>query len=962
MAEKRSIHVIKLMQITFLKVLNICREQFLPMPYKNLISRARDCMSLAVFFAMLAGNVNAIVVPYNQTDEINSFQQTLSTEELHIIGDWQIAPVSEAFYVGPNQGNSEWWSSDEFNISERDCFFDDIFRFKVDGSFENIMDGLTWLEEWQTNSGSSFCGTPLAPHNGSSAGQWSLDSQASLLTLSGIGAHIGLPKVINGSEITNPYNAPASITYTISQLTDTEMTLDISVGFGWWGFKLIKVSTDSDYDGHADSIDAFPSNPDYHLDSDNDGMPDSWEQRYGLNYLHADDADSDLDNDGIFAVDEFLNGTVPQASLDIDGNGELDALTDGLLILRSFFELTNDSLIAGVIGNNSTYSSAEEIQSRIDLMQSSFDIDSNGEIDALTDGLIILRYLFDMRTNSLIKGVISPDGNRTDLNDILSYFDALTGLDSDNDGVLDIFDLFPNDPTKIVEEDISNPPEPEPITVPYDTPHQGLIDGASIWQLPNSPDGDRPDQCWLAVGSDADGEIYISGHDHSQNSMMYRLFQEDQTLRYIGDARTASQAANNWENGETAEKFHTRPIHHNGQVYVATLDSSSMNNSYLYTRGFHWYGYDIESEVFSDLSASEPNGVGGEHLQIVTIQKDPINNLLYGMTIPENKLVKYDIEAGQTTVLGKPSAWQGFFYSNRYMWVDSRGRVYISGGSSRSQWYQGESSDIFDHIWFYDPATGFGELENFELQGPNAMEVGQWERTNERLYVSDDQGHIYRFTDADASWEFLGRPGFSSSLKTWVFQLSADEEKIYIGLSDGNQPNAIYEYDIATGNSFELLEISDLDSQAAVENFITGYDSWDSQGSFYISNFSMYDGDNTYMLGINPVRIKVAKGILPELIEVTAEANNNEILVSRSGQTAAGLDVLYAIKGYNSANKLVAQTDGTLTLAAGQASLPIDPDSLSQPEDNSVVKREFIIIPDGNDYIAGDQRTVELTN
>jgi hypothetical protein len=444
--------------------------------------------------------------------------------------------------------------------------------------------------------------------------------------------------------------------------------------------------------------------------------------------------------------------------------------------------------------------------------------------------------------------------------------------------------------------------------------------------------------------------------------MMYRLFQEDQTLRYIGDARTASQAVNNWENGETAEKFHTRPIHHNGQVYVATLDSSSMNNSYLNTRGFHWYGYDTESEVFSDLSASEPNGVGGDHLQIVTIQKDPMNNLLYGMTIPENKLVKYDIEAGQTTVLGKPSAWQGFFYSNRYMWVDSRGRVYISGGSSRNQWYQGESSSVFDHIWFYDPDTGFGELQNFELQGPNAMEVGQWERTNERLYVSDDQGHIYRFTDANASWEFLGRPGFSSSLKTWVFQLSADEEKIYIGLSDGNQPNAIYEYDIATGNSFELLKISDLDSQAAIENFITGYDSWDSQGSFYISNFSMYDGDNTFMLGINPVRIKVAKGILPELVEVTAQGSDDGITVNRSGQTTASLEVLYAIKGYDSNNNVVGETLGTITLSAGQASLPINPDSLPQPEDNSIVKREFIIIPDGNDYITGEQRVVELNN
>jgi hypothetical protein len=619
-------------------------------------------------------------------------------------------------------------------------------------------------------------------------------------------------------------------------------------------------------------------------------------------------------------------------------------------------------LTSGAIGNNSTYSSATEIQSRISIIHSSLDIDNNGELDALTDGLIILRYLFEIRSNSLIHGVISPTGNRSNLSDILAYFDTLIPTDSDNDGVLDVFDLFPSDPTKIVDEDTSNPPEPEPITVPYDTPSQGLLDGASIWQLPNSPDGDRPDQCWLAVGSDADGEIYISGHDHSQNSMMYRLFQEDQTLRYIGDARTASQAVNNWENGETAEKFHTRPIHHNGQVYVATLDSSSMNNSYLNTRGFHWYGYDTESEVFSDLSASEPNGVGGDHLQIVTIQKDPMNNLLYGMTIPENKLVKYDIEAGQTTVLGKPSAWQDFFYSNRYMWVDSRGRVYISGGSSRNQWYQGESSSVFDHIWFYDPDTGFGELQNFELQGPNAMEVGQWERTNERLYVSDDQGHIYRFTDANASWEFLGRPGFSSSLKTWVFQLSADEEKIYIGLSDGNQPNAIYEYDIATGNSFELLKISDLDSQAAIENFITGYDSWDSQGSFYISNFSMYDGDNTFMLGINPVRIKVAKGILPELVKVTTQGSDDGITVNRSGQTTASLEVLYSIKGYDSNDNLIAETVGTVSISSGQASLAIDPNNLSQAQDSSIIKREFIIIPDGNDYITGDQRTIELTN
>jgi hypothetical protein len=759
---------------------------------------------------------------------------------------------------------------------------------------------------------------------------------------------------------------------------------------------------------------------------------------------------------------------------DMDGNDNIDALTDGLLLLRHTFGLRGDALIDSAMANDSPLSPAQ-VEQRIADAYAIADIDNNGEVDALTDALILLRYLFGLRGDALIASAVAENGSRASSANIEQYIighmssdnsdsddtsDTVSGvavideafggatfdgetftfpsgaeawagfanMNADlypftfsNGGSLSFTGAAPSGGSVNVRFRFEFNPHPDvdpaydtqtvtvsgadeasysisipsqgnntfsslimyvldrdaPVTVsnvvvtsdgglddsvPYDIPRQGLIDGASIWQLPNSPDGDRPDQSWLAVGSDADGEIYISGHDHSQNSMMYRLFQEDQTLRYIGDARTASQAVNNWENGETAEKFHTRPIHHNNQVYVATLDSSSMNNSYLNTRGFHWYGYDIGTEVFSDLSAAEPNGVGGDHLQIVTIQKDPINNLLYGMTIPENKLVQYDIETGQTTVLGKPSAWQGFFYSNRYMWLDSRGRVYISGGSSRNQWYQGESSSIFDHIWFYDPDTGFGELQNFALQGANAMEVGQWERTNKRLYVSDDQGHIYRFTDANSSWEFLGRPAFSSSLKTWVFQLSADEEKIYIGLSDGNQPNAIYEYDIASGTSFELLKISDLDNQAAIEDFITGYDSWDSQGSFYISNFSMYDGDNSFMLGINPVRIKVAKGILPELVQVTAQAGNNEITLSRTGQTTGSLEVLYAIKGYDSDDNLVAQTFGTATISAGQTSVAINPASLVKPESNLIVKRNFNVIPDGNDYVTGDQREVEISN
>jgi len=47
------------------------------------------------------------------------------------------------------------------------------------------------------------------------------------------------------------------------------------------------------------------------LDSDNDGMPDEWETKYGLNANNADDHSLDKDEDGYSNVEEYLNGTDP---------------------------------------------------------------------------------------------------------------------------------------------------------------------------------------------------------------------------------------------------------------------------------------------------------------------------------------------------------------------------------------------------------------------------------------------------------------------------------------------------------------------------------------------------------------------------------------------------------------------------------------------------------------------------
>ena len=183
--------------------------------------------------------------------------------------------------------------------------------------------------------------------------------------------------------------------------------------------------SDSDGDGVGDSKDRYPYNDEFAFDSDEDGMPDSWEMRYGLDPNDPSDASSDRDYDGVSAYDEYFNGTAPSGSLDIDGNGRYDALTDGLLILRGMFGLSEGALISGAVASDAIYTSSGEIVSRIDMLGDLVDIDGNDRVDALTDGLIILRYLFGLRGDVLINGVIASDATITSADGVGAKMESL---------------------------------------------------------------------------------------------------------------------------------------------------------------------------------------------------------------------------------------------------------------------------------------------------------------------------------------------------------------------------------------------------------------------------------------------------------------------------------------------------------------------------------------------------------
>ena len=51
-------------------------------------------------------------------------------------------------------------------------------------------------------------------------------------------------------------------------------------------------------------------------DSDNDGMPDAWERRHGLNPTDPSDGSADKDKDGYTNLEEYLNNTDPGKFVD----------------------------------------------------------------------------------------------------------------------------------------------------------------------------------------------------------------------------------------------------------------------------------------------------------------------------------------------------------------------------------------------------------------------------------------------------------------------------------------------------------------------------------------------------------------------------------------------------------------------------------------------------------------------
>jgi Hydrazine synthase alpha subunit middle domain len=110
--------------------------------------------------------------------------------------------------------------------------------------------------------------------------------------------------------------------------------------------------------------------------------------------------------------------TAAPLAFDIDGNGSCDASTDATLTFRYMSGLRGDALVQGIpFASGASRKSPADIAAYLSSLGLALDIDGDGLINPLTDGLLFWRYAVVMPGNLLTTSVRAPlatPGTRTD--------------------------------------------------------------------------------------------------------------------------------------------------------------------------------------------------------------------------------------------------------------------------------------------------------------------------------------------------------------------------------------------------------------------------------------------------------------------------------------------------------------------------------------------------------------------
>jgi len=110
---------------------------------------------------------------------------------------------------------------------------------------------------------------------------------------------------------------------------------------------------------------------------------------------------------------------------DVDGDGATLAMTDGVIILRRMLGITGDALTVGAT-HSCVPAAGKAYASSFPL--AAYDIDGDGQVLAATDGVLMLRYLIGIRGDALVTGAIGAAAVRTSADQVRNFLTSECGL------------------------------------------------------------------------------------------------------------------------------------------------------------------------------------------------------------------------------------------------------------------------------------------------------------------------------------------------------------------------------------------------------------------------------------------------------------------------------------------------------------------------------------------------------
>lgn len=314
---------------------------------------------------------------------------------------------------------------------------------------------------------------------------------------------------------------------------------------------------------------------------------------------------------------------------DIDKDGKADALTDGLLILRYGFGIRGDALTQGAIASDAILSSAE-IGSQMNDMEAIIDIDNNGQFDALTDGLIILRYLFGIRGNPLIDGAVANNASRSSAPAITQYLiDNMPGANSGG---------IPN--TVVINEVSSS--------------------NSSF----DDEDGDSPD--WIELFNNGDTIVDLTGWTITDDSLEPNKWVFPQTLLAPGSYMRIWASNKDKTAGGTY-----RTLVNEGDNFRYLIPSSNPSNSWInqsfndssWLQGTSGFGY-----ADGDDSTIIPNGTSSVYVRkTFTVADLELMDKLWLDIDFDDGFVAYinGVEIARSNILGDRPSFNTFTITDR---------------------------------------------------------------------------------------------------------------------------------------------------------------------------------------------------------------------------------------------------------------------------------------------------------